>query len=312
MRGVVSASMLTALEDRGFADAFDAVYGHSSGAINAAYFLAGETWYPLSIYYDDLTTKQFVDFRRALRRGNILNLNYAFDQVMEVQKPLRYEAVLTAPIPLTVAVTLVDELRTECVQSFENREHLKKALQASTWLPIGVRGTADFNGERAIDGGLLTPLPFRLALADGCTHTLSLSTMPIGARTSRALIATALVERYLERLSAGLGAAYVEAQRRKLEDKKWLANARVANSGSEPFVLDLAPLPETVEVKRHELNAKAVIDATRSSYEVMYAALEAKPIKAIREGSIRAIPRLTIVERNLESTSRRIFVSHHA
>ena len=42
MRGIVSASMLVALEDLGFADAFDVVYGCSSGAVNGAYFLAEE------------------------------------------------------------------------------------------------------------------------------------------------------------------------------------------------------------------------------------------------------------------------------
>src|SRR5690242_15780491 len=81
MRGVISAAMLTELEDYGFKNAFDVVYGCSSGGINGAYFLAGETWYPLSIYYDDLTTKKFVDFGRALRRLPILDLDYAFEHV---------------------------------------------------------------------------------------------------------------------------------------------------------------------------------------------------------------------------------------
>jgi predicted acylesterase/phospholipase RssA len=37
MRGVVSAAMLAALEDLGYADVFDALYASSSGAINCAY-----------------------------------------------------------------------------------------------------------------------------------------------------------------------------------------------------------------------------------------------------------------------------------
>lgn len=96
MRGVVSGAMLCALEDLGLpAAAFDAVYGCSSGATNGAYFIAGASWYPLSIYYDDLTTREFVDFRRAFT-GDILNLNYVFESVLELTKPLRYEAVLAA------------------------------------------------------------------------------------------------------------------------------------------------------------------------------------------------------------------------
>ena len=42
MRGIVSAAMLQVLEECGMTDCFDAVYGCSSGAINAAYFLAGK------------------------------------------------------------------------------------------------------------------------------------------------------------------------------------------------------------------------------------------------------------------------------
>ena len=44
--------MLCALEDQGLLTAFDAVYATSSGAINGAYFLNGNCWYNLSIYYD--------------------------------------------------------------------------------------------------------------------------------------------------------------------------------------------------------------------------------------------------------------------
>jgi hypothetical protein len=53
MRGVVSAAMLQVIEESGLHLAFDAVYGCSSGAINAAYYLAGDTWYPVSIYFHD-------------------------------------------------------------------------------------------------------------------------------------------------------------------------------------------------------------------------------------------------------------------
>src|SRR5690349_7281859 len=77
LRGVVSAAMLTALEDLGFKDAFDVIYACSSGAINAAYFIVGETWYPTSIYFEDLVSKEFLDFRRVLRRQSIMNLTFA-------------------------------------------------------------------------------------------------------------------------------------------------------------------------------------------------------------------------------------------
>ncbi|HYT24934.1 MAG TPA: patatin-like phospholipase family protein, partial [Actinomycetota bacterium] len=72
MRGVVSGGMLNAVEDLGLAGAVDAVYGCSSGAVNAAYFLMGNSWYWLSIYYDDLPGRSFLDFRRAARGRPVL------------------------------------------------------------------------------------------------------------------------------------------------------------------------------------------------------------------------------------------------
>src|SRR5690348_3350762 len=66
LRGVVSAGMVTALEDLGFADAFDDIYACSSGAVNAAYFVTRQTWFPLTIYFDDMTTGEFLDYRRVL------------------------------------------------------------------------------------------------------------------------------------------------------------------------------------------------------------------------------------------------------
>src|SRR5579871_2481947 len=56
MRGVVSAGMVSALEELGLVTAFDAVYGSSAGAINAAYFLAGQARLGTTIYFEDINT----------------------------------------------------------------------------------------------------------------------------------------------------------------------------------------------------------------------------------------------------------------
>ena len=64
MRGVISAGMVSALEDLGYVHAFDAVYGASAGAINAAYFLAGQARLGTTIYHEDINNRQFIDLRR--------------------------------------------------------------------------------------------------------------------------------------------------------------------------------------------------------------------------------------------------------
>jgi predicted patatin/cPLA2 family phospholipase len=123
MRGVVSAAMLTALDDLGLCHVFDAIYGSSSGAMNGAYFLSGDGWRKLRIYWDFLTTPRFIDLRRYFR-GNIIDLDYTFGTVLMQLEPLDYKAVLDSDVPPHVAITLVDELRTLTVSNFESQEGL--------------------------------------------------------------------------------------------------------------------------------------------------------------------------------------------
>lgn len=296
IRGVVSAAMLSALEDLGMTNAFDAVYSASSGAINAAYFMIGGSWYPLSIYYDDLTTRSFMDFRRFFR-GNILDLDYAFGVVVDQLKPLSYEAVMKSPIPLRIAVTLADEIRTELVGDYTSAADLRAALVASAWLPVALRGTTDFRGRRAVDGGVLTPHPYRLALDDGCTHVLSLSTLPILPPRERMSLPNRYGVWHLNRIRRGLGTAYLRASRGYPAERRMLQE-RMTVPGDPPYVLDLAPLPWMPEVKRHEMDPGRIIAGARGAYEVMYCAIEGRDPGLIRSGGVRAVPRLTIVAKD--------------
>src|SRR5215212_9129842 len=66
MAGAVSAGMCVALESLGLIDSFDAIYGSSSGALNASYTAAGQArsragLYPLA------ADARLIDPRRALR-----------------------------------------------------------------------------------------------------------------------------------------------------------------------------------------------------------------------------------------------------
>lgn len=296
IRGVISAAMLSALEDRGLpVTAFDGVYGCSSGATNCAYFIAGDSWYPLSIYYDDLPTREFVDFRRAFT-SNILNLDYAFETVLELVKPLDYPAVLKTSTPLHIAITDVDDMVTVTFNDFESKEDLKAALRASSWLPVAIRGATEFRGRRVVDGGVLTAHPYRLALADGCTHVLSLSTRPIRPPSTRHGLSQYLAYRHLERLRPGLGEGYLR-EVSDYRDQRRTLQARMLEPGEQPYVLDLAPLRWMPEVKRHEMDPGRIINGARNAYEVMYCAIERIDPGEIRSGDVRAIPRFEVTRR---------------
>ena len=64
----------------GLSRAFDEVYACSSGAINAAYFVAGQAAYSVSIYYDEVNNRNFIN---PLRLNNILNMDFLFDEVIK-------------------------------------------------------------------------------------------------------------------------------------------------------------------------------------------------------------------------------------
>ena len=294
MRGVVSAGMINALEDLDMTYAFDAVYGLSSGALNAAYFLLGDSWLPVSIYYDDLTTKRFIDFTRPLRGQSIMDLDYVFDDVLQLRKPLGYEQVLSSEVPLYVGVTLVDKLETALIKDFADADDLQAALRATSWLPGAVQGTAQFRGERALDGGLLTAHPYELAAMDGCTHVLSLSTHPVlEPRTYNPLVLR-YAYRYLERIRAGLGDGYVQALR---DNEKLLEQLResMTSPTPDPYVLDIGPLPTAPIVKRHDTDPGKLIAAARNGYELVYCAIEGHPVSALGATRFRAVPKFSIV-----------------
>jgi predicted acylesterase/phospholipase RssA len=293
MRGIISAAMLCALDDLGYKASFDVVYGFSSGAVNAAYFLAGETWYPLSIYFDDLASRRFVDFWRPFTGGTILDLDFAFDVVMQTIKPLDYQAVLTSATQLRIAITLVNRARSLLAGGFQSPADLRAALRASCWLPFATRGTAIFRGEAALDGGLLQPTAFRGAIEDGSTHVLSLSTRPMHSAPAAGPIGRRLIACWLNRLSTGLGSAYLRSCAAKIDDLAYLKSARIRHA-SIPYLLDLAPLGSSTEVQRHELKSGTLLRAARDAYAVMYGALEGLSSKEISEGAIDVIPRLTV------------------
>lgn len=289
LRGVVSAAMLTELENLGLSDAFDAVYGCSSGAINAAYFLVGKTWYPLSIYFHDLTDPRFLDFRRALVGRDVLNLDYAMDEVLNHVKPLDYQRVLSSPVPLTVMVTDVVRLETVEVSDFRDPADLKSALRASCWLPLALSGTCEFRDIHAVDGGVLTAHPF-MAARRHCTHVLSLSTRPMRPPQNRMTLLNRLVGHRLERLRPGLGQGYLDAVATYRAERVRLADQRIRAS-DPPHVLDLAPVSGSPEVKRHERDtARLVMNGAAIGHEVVHWAVERVYARAIPRIAFAPVP----------------------
>src|ERR1051326_4914336 len=93
MRGVISCASLMALEELGLTDVFDEVYGASAGAVNAAYFLAGQAGYATTIYYKKINNTRFI--RRFWHR-KIVDIDDLFDSIIMSERPLHVARVLAS------------------------------------------------------------------------------------------------------------------------------------------------------------------------------------------------------------------------
>ena len=176
MRGVISAGMVWALEDLGLGDAFDAVYGSSAGAINAAYFLGGRAGLGTTIYYEDINSAKFIDLARPLRGRPIVDLGYLLDEVAVRRKVLPVDRVLASASPLTVVATDIDAGEARALRSFANAVDLVAALRASATMPVVAGGPHLYRGRRYLDASLSEPIPVPTAERDGHTHVLALLT----------------------------------------------------------------------------------------------------------------------------------------
>ncbi len=108
MRGVVSAGMLLGLEALGLRDSFDAVYGSSAGAVNAAYFLSAQGRAGIPLYYDYVNSRAFVDPLRVLRREHIADLDFVYSHVLTEVFPLDWQALVATGIRLVVSAARAD------------------------------------------------------------------------------------------------------------------------------------------------------------------------------------------------------------
>jgi predicted patatin/cPLA2 family phospholipase len=213
MRGVVSAGMVTALERLGLVNAFDAVYGASAGAINAAYFLAGQAALGTTIYSENINGPSFISFLRPLRGRPIIDLDFLLDVVVPTRKPLDIARVMAATAPLAVLATDVERAEPAVLRDFRDEADLCGALRAGATMPILAGGPFAYRGRTYFDASLTAPIPVAAAEADGHSHVLVLLTRPRLAHWSASAFDRLIIAPRLRRLSPPLAERYLDRGR---------------------------------------------------------------------------------------------------
>jgi predicted patatin/cPLA2 family phospholipase len=208
MRGVVSAGMVAGLEDAGFGQVFDAVYGSSAGALNGAYFLAGQAAFGARIYSEDINNRRFIDLSRPLRGQPIVDLDYLIDDVTMRRKTLRVDRVLESATPLVVMATDVASARPTPLDHFADARALRSALRAGARMPVIAGGPITHEGRTYLDASLSEPVPVVAAEMAGFTHVLALLTRPAARERQLSWFDRCYVLPRLRRISTDLAALY--------------------------------------------------------------------------------------------------------
>ncbi len=239
MRGVFSAGSIIALEELGFTEGFDAVYGTSAGAINGAYFLARQSAFGTSIYYQDIANRRFICLRRWKK---IVDMDFLFDEIIGSKKRLDVERIRRNPTPLYIVATDVETARETVFCSQDETIDLLTALKASSAMPILYHRPVDLNGRRYLDGGIVDPIPLERAIAEGCTDLLVVFTVP---KTHRAE-PPGWGERCLARWALGsLNPALEAAFCRRYEAGRRALDVALGRAAVPPTVNIVAVFPES-------------------------------------------------------------------
>jgi predicted patatin/cPLA2 family phospholipase len=208
MRGVVSAGMIAGLEALGLTYAFDAVYGSSAGAFNAAYFLAGHAELGMRIYIEDINSRAFADMRRAFGSRPVVNMDLVVE-AMTIRKPLDASRVFANGTPFTVLATDAATAGRVAFRAFTDAADLMAAMRAGATMPILAGGPFAYRGRQYFDASLSEPIPVPIAESDGFTHVLVLLTRPLlHYRRISSLAERLIVTRRLRRLSPALAVRF--------------------------------------------------------------------------------------------------------
>lgn len=170
MRGVVSAGSLLALDLLGFREVFDEIYATSAGGVNAAYFLSGQGRRGMTVYFDDIASRRFINPWRVFK---IVDVDYAYDRVVSLH--LDEAAIRASSVRFLLSVTDAETGLNELLDVRARPEPVPLLLKASSALPVLYNRRIALDGREYVDGGVSDSLPIARAIENGCTDILVLA-----------------------------------------------------------------------------------------------------------------------------------------
>jgi len=181
LRSVASCGAAAALDRLGLTNAFDMVYGASSGAVNGAYFLAGQAALGLTVYLEDVNNRRFLNL---LRYRKMLDLEYFFDEIVRGRKKHDIAAFQRQPTELRVLTTCLEDMKTVWFSSKDHGVDLYDVLKASCALPLIYGRGVRIGNKHYVDGVVTEPIPIITPLQEDYTDILVLLTRHTSSRST--------------------------------------------------------------------------------------------------------------------------------
>lgn len=198
LRGIYSAGIYDYLLDHGVR--FDYCLGVSAGSANLVTYLAGQKGRCRRFYTRYALRREYMSLHNFVTKGSYLDLDYIYSTLSNTggEDPIDYDAFAASPARMVVAAT---DARTGQPRYFTReditRDHYE-VIKASCALPIACR-PYPVEGKPYFDGGVADPVPYRKALADGCTRLVVVLTRPRDFRRppqKHMALARAMLRRY--------------------------------------------------------------------------------------------------------------------
>jgi predicted patatin/cPLA2 family phospholipase len=219
MRGIFSVGVLDVFLERGF-EPFDLAVGVSAGACNLASHVARQAGRNWRAYFDLMTRREFIDPRRALTGGSVVDLDWLWAALAE-RDPLDVAAVVRSPAELVVVATSAS---TGEPAYFRPALHdMFDLLRGSCALPGLYRGSVTIGGATIVDGGVSDPIPVAEAYRRGARRILVVRSRPHAVVKKASRLSSALTPLFFRGYPA-LAAAMVRTPERYQEAVRWIAS----------------------------------------------------------------------------------------
>lgn len=223
MRGALSGAAGVAFYHSGLFTHVDAVYATSAGAMTGAYLLSDQPDIGITIYYEDLICKWFMN---PYRPWKFLDLDALFSRVIRGSKRLDLQALSSDRRPLCVTSMETYTGKAAVLTVSGDEQRMLDVLRAAMAIPVLYPSPVTIDGVSYVDGGMRAPIPTKAAIDDGCTDLIVLTSQAMTyQRKEPSRFSRAMMSLYQLRKGTHVRAAYRRYHTVDRRIRAWLASA---------------------------------------------------------------------------------------